>query len=97
MHINHKNGAPETVGEAQAARHARTGLALFAVYSLFYLTFMLLNAFAPARMRETVWGGINLAVVYGMGLIAAAFVLALAYLWLCRGPGEPDREEGRGQ
>jgi uncharacterized membrane protein (DUF485 family) len=28
--------------------------------------------------------GVNLAIVYGMGLIAAALVLALVYAWLCR-------------
>ena len=30
--------------------------------------------------------GVNLAILYGMLLIAAAFVLALVYGWLCRSP-----------
>jgi hypothetical protein len=39
--------------------------------------------------------GINLAVVYGMGLIVAAFLLALVYGWLCRLPvSEGDSERG---
>ena len=28
--------------------------------------------------------GVNVAVLWGFGLIAAAFVLALVYGWLCR-------------
>ena len=41
-------------------------------------------------METIVFAGINLAVVYGLGLIAAAFILALLYVWLCRGKSEPE-------
>jgi uncharacterized membrane protein (DUF485 family) len=45
----------------------------------------LLTAFAPGVMQMVVPAvGINVAVLYGLGLIAAAFVLALGYAWLCR-------------
>lgn len=74
----------ETTDPAVAARHARIGLILFAVYSLLYLTFMLLNAFVPQSMEVLVVAGLNLAVVYGLGLIVAAFAMALVYAWLCR-------------
>ena len=49
-----------------------------------YAGFLLLNAFDPDIMGAQILGGLNLAVVYGLGLIAAAFVLALVYAWLCR-------------
>src|SRR6187455_1805873 len=62
------------------ARNVRYGLILFAIYLLLYGGFIALAAFAPARMKEPVMGGINLAVLYGMGLIIAAFVLALVYM-----------------
>jgi uncharacterized membrane protein (DUF485 family) len=62
------------------ARNVRYGLVLFAVYLILYGGFIALAAFAPGRMKEAVVGGINLAVLYGMGLIVAAFVLALVYM-----------------
>lgn len=68
---------------AASARNARRGLWLFAVYFLFYAAFVAANAFWPDSMSATV-AGISLAVVVGMVLIVAAFVLALVYSWLCR-------------
>ena len=66
------------------ARNVRYGLWLFALYVLLYGGFMGLAAFAPERMKQPVLGGVNLAIVYGMGLIVAAFVLALVYMVLTR-------------
>jgi uncharacterized membrane protein (DUF485 family) len=74
--------APEDA--ALTSRRTRYGLALFAVYLLLYGGFVLLNAFAPDQMERTPLFGVNLAILYGMLLIAAAFVLALIYGWLCR-------------
>jgi uncharacterized membrane protein (DUF485 family) len=68
-------------------RHSRHGLALFAVYLALYGGFVLLSAFAPALMEQELAAGINLAVGYGLGLIAAALGLALLYVWLCREGG----------
>jgi uncharacterized membrane protein (DUF485 family) len=81
--FDHRPAAPEAIDEADAARNARYGLALFAVYAILYGAFMLLNAFMPERMKETALAGVNLAVIYGLGLIVAAFLLALVYAWLC--------------
>jgi uncharacterized membrane protein (DUF485 family) len=77
------------------ARHARLGLGLFAVYFVLYAIFMGLAAFAPARLAARPLGGVNLALVYGFGLIATAIILAFLYGWLCRssGPAEVTREE----
>ncbi len=75
---DHPDNHPETV-----SRNARNGLMLFAVYVVLYVGFMLLNAFAHERMQQPVLAGVNLAIVYGMGLIAAALLLALVYMWLC--------------
>ena len=75
----HPDHDPALVG-----RNARNGLALFAVYVLLYLGFVLLNAFSPERMQKPFLAGVNLAIVYGMGLIIAALVLALVYMALCR-------------
>ena len=75
---DHPDNHPETV-----SRNSRNGLLLFAVYVVLYVGFMLLNAFAHERMQQPVLAGVNLAIVYGMGLIVAALLLALVYMWLC--------------
>lgn len=67
-----------------ASRNARAGLVLFFVYLAFYGGFMLLATFLPELMaRPTPVGGVNLAIVYGVGLIAGALVIAAIYMWLC--------------
>jgi uncharacterized membrane protein (DUF485 family) len=52
---------------------------------------MLINVFDPRLMETTPFAGVNLAIVYGFGLIIAALLLALVYAWLCRrrGGGQP--------
>jgi uncharacterized membrane protein (DUF485 family) len=67
-----------------STRNSRIGLALFAVYLLFYGGFVLLAAFSPQTMEATPLAGVNLAIWYGFGLIIAAIVLALIYGWACR-------------
>lgn len=74
-------------------RNARIGLVLFGVYLLLYGGFVLLNAFSPDTMAVKPVAGINLAILYGFGLIAAALVLALLYGWLCK---EPQSTRGGG-
>jgi len=66
------------------AHNTRLGVVLFAVYVVFYGGFMALSAFRPAAMSKPFVEGANLAVVYGFALIAAAIVLALLYMRLCR-------------
>ncbi len=91
--MNEHDPADEPGARLDAA-NARIGLRLFAAYTLIYAGFVGLNAFAPASMGRPVFGGLNLAVVYGMGLIAAALALALLYMAACRrnaGRHEPGR------
>lgn len=83
--FGHEAAEAEAADPATAARNARYGLVLFALYFTFYAVFVGLNAFKPDAMSVSL-GGINLAVIYGMGLIIAALVLALIYCWLCRHP-----------
>jgi uncharacterized membrane protein (DUF485 family) len=64
--------------------NSRLGLILFAFYSLLYLGFVLISALATDLMDITVIAGLNLAIVYGFGLIFAAFALAMAYGLLCK-------------
>ena len=64
--------------------NARLGLKLFIVYLVLYAGFVLINAFAPEMMERTPFAGINLAVLYGFGLITGALVLSLAYGMMCQ-------------
>jgi uncharacterized membrane protein (DUF485 family) len=63
--------------------NARAGLWLFFVYLAAYAGFMGLAVLAPRAMGAPVLAGVNLAIVYGMGLIAGALVVAAIYMWLC--------------
>lgn len=83
--------------EPSSARqyNTRLGLILFAIYLLFYLGFVLINAFAASLMEAIVVAGLNLAIVYGFGLIVVAFVMAMIYGFMCR--NEPvDQQEKEG-
>ncbi|MCS7465820.1 DUF485 domain-containing protein [Stieleria sp. ICT_E10.1] len=74
--------------------NARLGLWLFAVYLVLYLGFVLLSAFAADVMERPVLAGLNLAIVYGFGLIVGALLMALLYGMLCK--SEPLDESSHG-
>ena len=65
------------------SRNSRIGLVLFFLYLLFYVGFVLISAFSPTTMAMLPLEGINLAILYGFGLIISAFVLALVYGLAC--------------
>jgi uncharacterized membrane protein (DUF485 family) len=70
--------------EPAAARRARAGLTLFFLYVLLYAGFMGLVLLRPEWLSWRPFGGVNLAIAYGLGLIAAALVLAAIYMAACR-------------
>jgi uncharacterized membrane protein (DUF485 family) len=76
-----EHSAPTTEKE-----NSRLGLLLFAVYFAIYAAYVIINAFWPEWMDQVLWSGLNLAILYGMGLILGAFLLALAYARLCKSP-----------
>jgi len=87
--FDHVYHAPSEHDDArEIARNARYGLWLFSLYFAIYAAFVGLNAFSPDVMSTNI-AGVNLAVVYGMGLIGAALLLALLYCWLCRDRNAP--------
>jgi uncharacterized membrane protein (DUF485 family) len=65
-------------------RTPRVALALFALYLLLYVGFMGLSAFAPGVMAALPLAGLPLSLLYGLTLIALAFILAALYLRLAR-------------
>ena len=88
--LDHGQAHPKEIEDPQiAARNARYGMILFVIYLVFYGGFVCLNAFSPAQMETTPAFGLNLAVLYGFGLIIAAMLLALVYSWMCRSVASP--------
>lgn len=84
----------DSAKEPASPRNTRIGLIFFALYLALYGGFVGLSAFLPSLMEQPVVSGINLAIVYGMGLIVAALALALLYSWLCRVSGQAaDKKE----
>lgn len=51
---------------------------LFFIYSIVYFGFILINVFSPKFMSVDV-GSLNMAIVYGFGLILFAMLLAFAF------------------
>ena len=74
-----EQGSP-TPPPPEAEGRSRFGFALFWVYVLLYGGFMVLVLVRPDLLSLRPLGGVNLAIAYGMGLIAAAFVLAVIYM-----------------
>ena len=86
--LDHGSASPGRHDSPEIAAHnARIGLVLFFVYVTLYAGFV---ACAVAGVLDTRFGGTNLAVWYGFGLIGTAFVLALLYGVLCRSGGDDD-------
>ncbi|MBL8850423.1 MAG: DUF485 domain-containing protein [Planctomycetaceae bacterium] len=83
-HFDHGPNEPVREPEPHSAQRTKLGLVLFSVYLVLYGGFVLVNAFAPQQMEATPLFGINLAILYGVTLILAAFALAMLYGWLCR-------------
>lgn len=77
------------------SRQSRYGLVLFFAYVILYGLFVYLSAFRADIMATRPFGGVNLGVLYGLGLIIAAIVLALIYMLICRNPGAANEGGGR--
>jgi len=77
------HGPAVKLGKDDAVEYkTRLGIGMFIFYTLFYIGFMVINTAKPSLMEIT-FGGVNLAIVYGIGLIVFAFILAIIYNSLC--------------
>ena len=59
------------------------GAWMFLLYGLVYAGFVIVNLEFPKAMGSVVLFGLNLAVVYGIGLIFFALILAIIYNGMC--------------
>jgi uncharacterized membrane protein (DUF485 family) len=80
----HHEPAPESGPDPASRYKTRLGVMMFVVYCVVYAGFVFLNVLTEGRVMQTmVFAGLNLAVVYGIGLIVFALLLALIYNHLC--------------
>ena len=90
--------APQSGDDLASAYKSRLGVWMFILYAIFYVGFVAINVLNPLTMASIVFLGLNLAVVYGFGLIAFAMILALIYNWLCtrkENQLQADHDEGK--
>lgn len=73
----------ETGEDPSFAWKRRLGVVMFLVYAAIYATFSAINVASPKTMETVVFAGLNLAVVFGFGLIVVALIMALAYNAAC--------------
>ena len=71
--------AQESGTDPAAAYKSRLGVNIFVYYLVMYVGFVVINLYDPGLMEHIVLFGMNLATVYGMGLIVVALIMALIY------------------
>lgn len=71
-------------GTDHAAEYKKSlGVKIFIVYALIYAGFVAINVIDPVMMEMEIIFGLNLAIVYGFGLIIVALIMALVYNAMC--------------
>ncbi len=75
--------AIETGKDPAFAFKRRLGVIMFFIYAAIYSAFTAINVISPRIMETIVFSGLNLAVVYGFGLIIVALIMALVYNAAC--------------
>lgn len=78
------HGPAVKLGKDNASGYkSRIGISMFIVYSLIYAGFVVISTTKPALLDIIAFGGLNVAVLYGLFLIIFAFILAFIYNRLC--------------
>lgn len=62
---------------------SKLGVYMFIIYVIVYAGFIAINVISPKMMGAVVFAGLNLAIVYGFGLIVLAIIMGLIYNHLC--------------
>jgi uncharacterized membrane protein (DUF485 family) len=75
--------AQQTAEDRASPYKTRIGIWMFVVYALIYVGFIAINVINPLLMETIIFAGLNLALVYGFGLIVLAIILAIIYNSMC--------------
>lgn len=79
MHVNNTSEEKESLTK----RKSVLGIRLFFVYLICYTGFVVIGVFHYELLSVTVFGGLNLALAYGIGLIVFAVILGVVYNYYC--------------
>jgi len=79
----HEPANSPTEKDHAIAYKTKLGVRMFFAYALVYAGFVLINIIKPILMEKEIIFGLNLAVVYGFGLIILSLVMALIYNYFC--------------
>lgn len=79
MHVNNAHEEKESLTK----RKSGLGIRLFFLYLIFYAGFVLIGVFQYELLSVPVFGGLNLALAYGIGLIVFAVILGIVYNYYC--------------
>ncbi|MFC1920654.1 DUF485 domain-containing protein [Chloroflexota bacterium] len=71
----------------------KLGLSMFAIFAPVYLAFILVCVLSPQIMGRDV-GSLNVAIVFGFGIIILAIVQALIYNFICSRREKADEKAG---
>lgn len=81
----HHGPAVELGIDHASAKKARLGVWFFYLYLFLYAGFVLVGVFNYELLGIEVFEGLNLAILYGMGLIVFAVLLGVLYNNMCSG------------
>lgn len=75
--------AVKTGRDAASDWKAKLGIKLFWVYCVVYMGFVGIAVFSTEAMKTEVFAGVNLAIIYGIGLIVLAIIMGVVYNHFC--------------
>jgi len=78
------HGPAAELGEDKATgKKAKLGVILFIIYAAIYAVFVIIGLLYTGLLSTKIIFGLNLAVVYGVGLIILAMVMGFFYSLIC--------------
>ncbi|HBG69329.1 MAG: hypothetical protein A2W93_16260 [Bacteroidetes bacterium GWF2_43_63] len=79
----HHGPAAEMDKDNSTAKKTKLGIILFLIYLFIYAGFVFIGMVFPKAMGMELFGGQNIAVLYGMGLIILAVLMGIIYNIIC--------------
>jgi uncharacterized membrane protein (DUF485 family) len=79
----HHGPAVELGVDRASSKKARVGVWFFFIYLTCYAGFVTIGVLNYEMLSREAFAGLNLAVLYGAGLIAFAVVLGVVYNYFC--------------
>ncbi|MDO9153798.1 MAG: DUF485 domain-containing protein [Paludibacter sp.] len=79
LHEPSEQSGPDNASE----KKAKLGVIMFFIYTIVYAGFVFIGLSKPELMGLKSLGGLNIAILYGFGLIALAIIMGFIYNYFC--------------